>query len=144
MMMASAFSGSPSHGHSHTSWLCLWRMSIRGPSLLALAGLLSPVALPGCGDPPPEGPPVGGPSMAELEADFELLESSRVYFNHHSVGDNILEGLKRLRPSLPLARGDGPEPGPLDGKGILHTRLGENGRPVSKLEGIAEMLGRMP
>jgi hypothetical protein len=111
-----------------------------------LRALTALIALAGCGGEPPAlaGEPSGGPTMAELQADVALLRDAHVYFNHASVGDNILEGLGRLDGGLPVRRGDGPEAGALEGTGILHTRLGSNGQPLSKLEGFAEMLGRLP
>lgn len=99
-------------------------------------------------------PPSGGPSAmalggadveradSSLEDDLRLCASVRVFFDHHSVGGNILEGLKALAtPSrasvriLPIdeaARVDGPVFADDDG--------GQNGSPKSKVDAFGASL----
>ena len=62
-------------------------------------------------------------------------------FGHQSVGANLLQGIQELPASWPkpvvveLAAG-----APIEGAGIHHLRLGENGSPESKLEAFSAAL----
>ncbi|MBK7644950.1 MAG: hypothetical protein IPJ19_18220 [Planctomycetes bacterium] len=60
-----------------------------------------------------------------LKADLETLRGARVFFGHHSVGANILEGLGALEreAGVELALGEGP--------------VGENMNPLAKFEDFA-------
>jgi len=60
-----------------------------------------------------------------LRADLETLRGARVFFGHHSVGANILEGLASLarEAGVELTLGGGP--------------VGENQRPLAKFEDFA-------
>jgi len=63
---------------------------------------------------------------ATLKADLETLGRSKIYFGHHSVGDNILEGLRSL------AREAGVE------LSITEERVGENNKPLAKFDDFAK------
>jgi hypothetical protein len=80
------------------------------------------------------------PSMIDLEKDFATLRDARVYFNHQSVGGNILSGVERLG-QVPVTRTE--DPASASGKGIVHTTLGENGAPATKIAGFKDALGKM-
>jgi len=100
-------------------------------------------------------PPSGGSSTmvlggaevaradASLQDDLRLVASVRVFFDHHSVGGNILEGLKvlagapsrasvRILPIDEAARVDGPVFADDDG--------GQNGFPKSKVDAFGASL----
>ena len=79
-----------------------------------------------------------------LKADFESAASVRVYFGHQSVGGNIVDGLADLqrqlgKPVLHVGELDALSVSP--GRGVLlHTRVGENGKPDSKCEDFRRIL----
>jgi hypothetical protein len=107
--------------------------------LLALGALL------GCsrGDGGGEANLPPGPPMAELDRDLAALSGARVYFNHQSVGFNILSGLERLG-KVPITQAHLAEPAGFKNKGVVHTALGENTDPASKIEGFRQALAAMP
>ena len=79
-----------------------------------------------------------------LKADFESAASVRVYFGHQSVGGNIMDGLADLqrqigKPVLQVGELDSLSVSP--GRGVLlHTKVGENGKPDSKCEDFRRIL----
>jgi hypothetical protein len=74
--------------------------------------------------------------------DWDSVRSRTIYFGHQSVGDNILDGLSQIAetekwPSLKVVEGVPPviaEPA------ILHTKVGQNGNPSSKITGFKQAL----
>lgn len=97
---------------------------------------------------------LGGPSPAHAArpdlpdrlrqvppARWERLGAARIYFGHNSVGADILRGVARLRSASP-----GIVPplvdfsGPLTESGLTHGLIGENTRPLTKLEGFKRAL----
>jgi hypothetical protein len=62
---------------------------------------------------------------AQCQADLETLRGVPIYFGHHSVGDNILQGLRAL------TREAGVE------LSIHEQRVGENAKPLQKFEDFA-------
>jgi hypothetical protein len=79
-----------------------------------------------------------------LMRDFDSAASVRVYFGHQSVGGNIMDGLADLQRQIgkPVI-----EIGELDALGVpvgrgvlLHTKIGENGKPDSKCEDFRRIL----
>jgi hypothetical protein len=81
--------------------------------------------------------------MAELDKDLTTLADARVYFNHQSVGFNILAGVERLG-KVPITQAQLATPASFAGKGIVHTTLGANTDPASKIEGFRQALAAMP
>lgn len=78
-----------------------------------------------------------------IRESFELLNQLRVLFLHHSVGDNLLEGLQRLAvevSSAPPRMIDLQASQSLDGPALLHTRGGSNKQPESKIDAFAQTL----
>ena len=79
-----------------------------------------------------------------LEADFASVSAVRVYFGHQSVGGNIVDGLADLQhqigePVLRVGELDSLSLSP--GRGaLLHTKIGENGKPGSKCEDFRRIL----
>lgn len=83
---------------------------------------------------------------AALVADFEIVSAGRSYFGHQSVGGNVMDGVADLQRQLesPLIR-----IGTLDslevpdtGGILLHSRIGQNEKPVSKCEDFRQVLDR--
>lgn len=66
----------------------------------------------------------------------------RVFFAHQSVGENVLTGLRTLAAEndvgLRIAEGRGAAP--FVEPGIIHTQVGRNGDPLSKLTDFAGLL----
>jgi hypothetical protein len=79
----------------------------------------------------------------DIAVALRTLASGRIYFGHHSVGQDMLDGLVRLAREhgvrdLQLAA---PEAKPPPTGGLLvHGRVGRNGDPGSKLDGFAHSL----
>lgn len=79
-----------------------------------------------------------------LKADFESAAAVRVYFGHQSVGGNIMDGLADLqsqigKPVLKVGELDALSVSPARGV-LLHTKVGENGKPDSKCEDFRRIL----
>ncbi len=83
-------------------------------------------------------------SMDQVKADLLTISQARVFFGHHSVGNNILKGVQALadKTGVPLrieevtAGGTAPE-----GPGLFHGKVGENLDPDAKIAGFASALG---
>jgi hypothetical protein len=60
----------------------------------------------------------------------------RTYFGHQSVGENLVEGLLELarneQVTVPVTSATGPET--FASPGLVHERLGENEKPLTKIE----------
>lgn len=83
-------------------------------------------------------------STNDLQEDLELLARSRVFFGHHSVGVNILDGVKRLAENTGVAlRVEEVKPGaiPASGPGLFHGRVGENHDPDGKIAAFSAAMG---
>jgi hypothetical protein len=78
-----------------------------------------------------------------LRADLERLAHERIYFGHQSVGANVLDGLKELSASVgvPLPIVETPRAAALEGTGIGHVFVAENGDPLRKLKSFKSALG---
>ena len=81
------------------------------------------------------------PSPAEVQR----VASLRVVFAHQSVGSNILDGVRAIagRENVPIrieeARSDSST-----APGIVHFRVGENGKPESKIDDFRRTLAARP
>jgi hypothetical protein len=68
----------------------------------------------------------------------------RTYFGHQSVGENLVEGLVELarneQVTLPVTSTIGPEP--FASPGFVHERLGENEKPLTKIEAFERAIER--
>lgn len=108
----------------------------RNPFLLLSAGLIVSM-------------PLGTSASAHLEGrsvarDLEIVAGRRIYFGHQSVGQDLLEGLRELARDYGVSLrivGDG-SPSALAEPGIVHDRLGENTRPLTKLEAFVGAMDR--
>jgi hypothetical protein len=78
----------------------------------------------------------------DLQNDLATLAQARVYFNHQSVGFNLLTGIERLG-TVPMTAVSLDTPGGFSRRGILHTTLGTNGDPASKVDGFQRALAIM-
>jgi len=101
----------------------------------------------------PAGQSKGAAAMPDVSpattAALEKLTTTRVYFGHQSVGHNVLDGLEALarRTEVPIIVA---EPGP-SGTGpagarsgvVLHSFIGQNGDPISKIDDFASTLRDM-
>lgn len=83
-------------------------------------------------------------SMDQVKADLQVVSQARVFFGHHSVGNNILEGLRDLatHAGVPLRIEEIPIAGPVpEGPGLFHGKVGENLDPDGKIADFAQVLG---
>jgi hypothetical protein len=78
-----------------------------------------------------------------LADDLSRLAHERVYFGHQSVGNNVLQGLAELSAAegVPLRIAELPRAASLDGPGIGHLFVPENGDPLRKLASFRQALG---
>lgn len=71
------------------------------------------------------------------------LSNKKIYFGHMSVGNNILGGVQEILEKTPdvqinISRGDNPEL--LENNNIVHSAVGRNGDPFSKIDSFAEKM----
>src|SRR3954469_25039557 len=78
-----------------------------------------------------------------LREDLQTIARERIYFGHQSVGANILDGLKELSTAagVPVRIAEVPRAVSLDGAGVGHVFVPENGQPLRKLESFKTALG---
>jgi hypothetical protein len=78
-------------------------------------------------------------------AELERVAGLRIVFAHQSVGGNILDGVRAIaaRENVPIrieqTRSDASA-----APGIMHFRVGENGKPESKIDDFRTTLGAKP
>jgi hypothetical protein len=80
-------------------------------------------------------PAVAAP-VQSLAEQLRIVAAKRIYFGHQSVGTNILDGLQDLATDegVPLRITKAESPSTFDGPAIVHAFVGENTKPVSKIE----------
>ncbi len=92
----------------------------------------------------------GGIVSKEIGSNLRELAASRIYFGHHSVGDNMLSGLELIAAEegvsgihvVDLDSTSDPE---LPGAFFAHSRVGRNMDPKSKVDDFARRLrGGLP
>jgi hypothetical protein len=93
--------------------------SARGACLLAL------LLVAGCGDRAAARPEADVAIDGDLRADLETIRRARIFFGHHSVGRDLLDGLASLSREAGV---------PVE---IEEARVGENQDPRSKFEAFA-------
>jgi hypothetical protein len=78
-----------------------------------------------------------------LTDDLRQVAQERVYFGHQSVGNNVLQGLKELSAveGVPVRIAELPRAAGLEGPGIGHLFVPENGDPLLKLANFEQALG---
>lgn len=75
--------------------------------------------------------------------DWSALARKRLYFGHHSVGCNIIEGiteLQTLRPNITLPIQESADASTLGAPGLTHSGVGTNRDPDSKIRGFEDLL----
>jgi hypothetical protein len=104
------------------------------------ARLLLAAAIAGCG---PATPPAGDMTVpittqqSQLAANLAALGNARIFFSHHSVGENILQGIRHLAsesngaPPLRILALEQAATTP--GPALFHASGGRNGDPASKI-----------
>lgn len=80
-------------------------------------------------------PGIAGAEGDSLAAELRALSQKRIYFGHQSVGSDLLAGIRDLsrEANVPIEIVDAAAAGQLDGPRVVHSRLGENTRPLTKL-----------
>lgn len=74
-------------------------------------------------------------------ATFSRISSKLVFFAHHSVGDNILDGVSDLMVGLSYKPLQVIESTNVEKNGVIyHSRVGKNGDPISKIEGFSTLV----
>lgn len=75
------------------------------------------------------------------EQTMGLLTQRIIFFGHHSVGQNIIEGLVSLGKDFPEANLKIMDyTGNIDGGAFLHAPIGKNMDPESKIDGFVEYM----
>jgi hypothetical protein len=121
------------------------RMSIR-----CLGWLLLPLLIFGCKEANTlmQNPKSTGTSEGITDSQLKKLAGKRIYFGHQSVGYNILDGVRDVLGEFPAAKitmteFDGNSV-PVEGRGILHSRIGKNGEPSRKIESFRKIVLGVP
>jgi hypothetical protein len=78
-----------------------------------------------------------------LADDLKTIAQERIYFGHQSVGKNVLDGLRELSGAagVPLRIAEVPRAADLQGPGVGHIFVPENGDPLRKLANFRRSLG---
>lgn len=74
---------------------------------------------------------------------WKELAAKRIYFGHHSVGCNIIEGMTEIlarRPQIKFPIVEAGAPGEIGSPGLTHSGVGMNRDPDSKIRGFEELL----
>ena len=71
-----------------------------------------------------------------LAAELAIARKSRIFFSHHSVGENIIDGMQAVAGDIgaaPLAVAPLQQGASHEGPAFLHASGGRNGNPESKI-----------
>jgi hypothetical protein len=73
------------------------------------------------------------------------LSKKSIYFGHKSVGDNILSGIENILKKIPdspltIKRVEAVEKDDIRKSQILHSYIGENGKPLTKINHFTEIM----
>lgn len=77
------------------------------------------------------------------ESTWEKLSRKYIYFGHHSVGHNIIEGINEViakNPAIKLKIIESENPHALTGPMFAHSRLGSNHYPISKVDAFVSLM----
>lgn len=90
------------------------------------------IGLLGC---QPSEPAMSGIRLDQVRVDLEALSNARVFFGHQSVGRDLLEAIRALSRESGVALNitEVKADTRIDGKGLYHANVGQNGDPASKL-----------
>lgn len=81
--------------------------------------------------------------MPNVQAAIAAISQRRIYFGHQSVGYDMLAGVDELLRSTPgaaLRIVDSADPRELDKPGLVHSKIGTNTDPLSKLQAFANAM----
>lgn len=83
---------------------------------------------------------------AKLHADLVRVAQQRIFFGHQSVGENLLEGIKKLSISaaVPVKIVEVVTAGDVKQPMIGQTFIPENGKPLMKLNSFEQDMGSKP
>ena len=78
---------------------------------------------------------------------WDRLRSKKIFFGHQSVGENIVDGIKRFGQEFPQAKlrvllFDGISS--LNGPGFYHAPIGRNHEPLSKVDHFVNIIKQVP
>lgn len=81
-----------------------------------------------------------------LHTELQRIATRRIFFAHQSVGGNLLDGVQRIAAAehFPLQIQEYPTADAIPSNTLGHTRIGENGKPVGKLQAFTKALGASP
>ena len=84
------------------------------------------------------------PRLGDIPAaSWERLSKKKIYFGHHSVGFNIIDGIRDLmeeNPQIKLNIVETADPGDFKAGIFAHSRVGENVDPKSKIDAFANFI----
>lgn len=113
-------------------------------SLLLMALVLVSLLSTGCGGDKGLSVNKEFKSVAELkESELTALSQKSFYFGHQSVGVNVVDGLKMLMADYPLLKLNievSEDPSMVQTGAFLHSRIGENGKPKTKITAFENVL----
>lgn len=113
------------------------------PVFLSMCALVS--ALPGCGRGDQMGSNKDEPQVMEKVSDatWRKLSSKRIYFGHQSVGSNIIDGIRDIlkeHAGLSLDILESTNPDDMKGPALIHSKLGTNFDPHSKISSFGTLM----
>lgn len=77
----------------------------------------------------------------KAKAAMSVLKDARVFFAHHSIGDNLMDGMKKLEEASGSAlRFKKTDDVPKEGGVFVDANPGENLKPLSKVDDFVSML----
>jgi hypothetical protein len=120
------------------------RLTGGATAALALCACLA-LAAAACG---PDTEKTGMPhtQIAPLtRTEWDALARRTVFFGHQSVGENVLDGLRKIGeienwPALRIVDASAPDTGAIQGPALVHEKIGQNGDPHSKVQAFREAL----
>ena len=85
------------------------------------------------------------PGVAKNQAlsagELSVMQSTRIFFGHQSVGRNILAGIAELEPDLRVVAAT--NPGEIEGPALIEASIGRNGDPLSKDRAFLEAVSQL-
>lgn len=99
--------------------------------------------LAACSSSPEQTPMTMTPTPPLTRAEWDATAARTIFFGHQSVGDNILDGLKRIGdserwPALRVVELTGEQV--VDAPMLAHAKIGQNGDPISKVKGFRDAM----
>ena len=79
------------------------------------------------------------------DVEWQKLSEIVIFFGHQSVGNNILDGIRdiaRENPKVNLLITDHDEGNKNSGPLFIHSRVGKNGEPITKVDDFKEIMNR--